>query len=258
MKVDYASDLHVNHHVPFTHNQLKWEKRTKEWTKELLQTGQGEVLVLAGDFSEWNRQTLWVLEVANELYDQTFIVFGNHDYYLLTKKQMKKYGHSKARLLEVLAGTEELDNVTCLHGDKVTYNHVTFAGHGLWYTLETHKDEVFFQEHSNDSRFIKGESPFKPVTEEFFEEAMDWYADQDRESVDVMISHVPPLHPSISHHPYNACYVCPVAYLVGKHWIAGHQHVQGEFTKAGTHFYMNAIGYPDECQMPKLATFTID
>ncbi|MDA1475271.1 hypothetical protein [Bacillus changyiensis] len=49
MKVDDAS-LHMNHHVPFMKDQLKWEARTREWARNILRTGYGSVLIIAGDF----------------------------------------------------------------------------------------------------------------------------------------------------------------------------------------------------------------
>lgn len=49
MKISYLSDIHADHHVPFNSNQIKWEKRTKEFITKLIETdeGQREVLVIA-------------------------------------------------------------------------------------------------------------------------------------------------------------------------------------------------------------------
>ncbi|MCY9419432.1 hypothetical protein MOF50_23060, partial [Bacillus inaquosorum] len=30
MKIDYVSDIHINHWIPWNVNQIKWEKRTRE------------------------------------------------------------------------------------------------------------------------------------------------------------------------------------------------------------------------------------
>lgn len=53
LKIDYVSDLHLNHHVPFSHDQKKWRRKTKAWTEKLMETASVEVLIVAGDFSEW-------------------------------------------------------------------------------------------------------------------------------------------------------------------------------------------------------------
>ena len=97
MKIDYASDLHFNHWMVWTENQLKWEKRTKQLTQRLIENGNGEVLILAGDFSEWNCQSIWILEEAAQHYEKVYFTFGNHDYrdmrlYLLYARQRLKPG----------------------------------------------------------------------------------------------------------------------------------------------------------------------
>lgn len=257
MKIDYVSDLHANHYVPFTHNQLKWENRTKDWMHALLETGHGEVLVLAGDFSEWNQQTVWLLEVAQSMYEQVFVVFGNHDYYVLSKNLRKKYGNSQGRVNALREAIDAMPTVTALHGDTVSFKGVRFAGHGLWYQLKTDQDKAFYHLHSNDSRYITPIEPYKESYETLYGEALAWYEGLETEPVDVFISHVPPLHPKCSPHPYTACYVSPVPFLKGDHWICGHQHLTDTFSAHGTLFHMNALGYPSEKHPFTLATITI-
>lgn len=97
----------------------------------------------------------------------------------------------------------------------------------------------------------------KDETRYLYKEAMEWYESLKKEKIDLMISHIPPLHPPISTYERNACYDCPVPFLVAPQWICGHQHIQGEFEKAGTRFWMNAIGYPDEKNEITLKTIEI-
>lgn len=70
MKIDYVSDLHINHWIPWNNNQIKWEKRTREIIRRLISNGNGEVLIIAGDFTEWNQQTLWVLDEVAKQYER--------------------------------------------------------------------------------------------------------------------------------------------------------------------------------------------
>lgn len=257
MKVDHASDLHVNHWVPFNHNQLKWEKQTKEWTEKLLQTGSGDILVLAGDFSEWNAQTLWVLEEASKHYKHVLFVTGNHDRYLLSKKQRNKYGMSSRRVEELIDNAVGVPNVTPLAQSIVTIGDKRIAGDGLWYKLETPADVSFYQTQSNDSQYIwEGVAPIE-TPEKLYQEAMAWYQTLQEEPIDLMVSHIPPLHPPISPNKRNACYDCPVPFLVAPKWISGHQHIQGSFYRAGTDFHMNAIGYPSEKGEQRLHQFIL-
>lgn len=264
MQVDFVSDLHLNHQIPFTHNQEKWEYRTKAWTEKLMESAKGEILVVAGDFSEWNRQAVWFLEEASLYYEKVFFVTGNHDYYLLTKSRMRKYPDSKARQMDLLQRASNIPNVQPLCREVVHYKGKVIAGDSLWYLPVTSEDWAFFINVSNDSNyvFIKEVNTFefadkKDEARYLYKEAMDWYDTLKNEQIDLMISHIPPIHPPFSPYERNACYDCPVSFLVAPHWVCGHQHVQGHFKKAGTNFWMNAIGYPDENLELTLKTFTL-
>lgn len=253
MKVDYISDLHINHHVPFVPNQLKWEQRTKEWTRKLFETKNGEILVIAGDFSEWNCQALWFLEEAGAVYEQVFFVTGNHDYYLLSKSQQRKYIDSKGRQQELLDEAAKIPNVKPLCREVTNYKGKVIAGDSLWYLPVTPEDWAFFLNVSNDSQYItvldaytSGYTTKKGEIRYLYKEAMDWYDTLENESIDLMISHIPPVHPPISLYERNACYNCSVPFLISKNWICGHQHIQGDFEKEGVYFWMNALGYPNE------------
>lgn len=259
MKIDYVSDIHINHYVPFKENQKKWEKRTKEWARRLMDSKEGDVLVIAGDFSEWNRQGIWFLEEASHYYKKVFFVTGNHDYYLLSKNRRRKYRDSKERQRDFMERAARIPNVQPLCREIVHYNGKVIAGDCLWYLPVTPDDWSFYLHVSNDSNyiFIRGTFDKKGETRFLYKEAMDWYQSLENYSIDLMISHIPPLHPSISPYKRNACYDCPVSFLVAPHWICGHQHLQGHFYKAGTTFYMNAIGYPDEGNDQKVLTIEI-
>lgn len=264
MQIDYISDLHINHHIPFVNNQLKWEKRTKTWTESLMNTGTGKVLVLAGDFSEWNRQTIWFLEEASKHYEKVFFVTGNHDYYLLSKSQKEKYIDSKGRQAELIELASTISGVEPLIRGVSNYKGKVFAGDSLWYLPKTIEDWTFYKSVSNDSNFISvlNIGDYSSAGKEdqvrfLYKEALDWYDTLEGKHIDLMISHVPPVHPPISTYKQNALYDCPVPFLASDHWICGHQHIQGNFEKAGTSFWMNALGYPEEHLNFKLHTIVI-
>ena len=87
--------------------------------------------------------------------------------------------------------------------------------------------------------------------------ALDFYEKLEDIEIDVFVSHIPPVDPPFSNYPNNACYVAPVPFLVGKHWVCGHQHTKGEFRILDTYFHMNPLGYPMERNELKLKTFRI-
>lgn len=246
MKVDYVTDLHVNHWMIFVSNQLKWEARTREWARYLIRNGTVEVLVVAGDFSEVNAQTVWVLDELSKHYERVYWTFGNHDLYLLSKKDRKRYGDSRGRLMDLVEKTAYLENIVPLIRSVDTFKGVCFAGDALWYLPKTQEDWAFYMGTSNDSRFIELHSAWSPknVAMQLHKESADWYDTLEGQEIDVMVTHVPPVHPTLSHYPPNACYNTSVPFLASTKWICGHDHLQGTFEKAGTTFYMNGIGYP--------------
>lgn len=247
MKVDYASDLHFNHWLLWNKNQTKWEKWTRQLTRRLIEKGHGEVLVLAGDFSEWNAQTLWLLDEASKHYQRVYFTFGNHDLYLLSKNQKKKYHDSLGRLNELIEKVSLIPNVIPLIKGIDEYKGKVFAGDAMWYLPKSEEDWSFYRNVSNDSNFISiNGKRLDDVPRHLWKKSMDWYDTLEGEPIDVFVSHVPPVHPPLSTYPSNSCYQTDVSFIPTEHWICGHNHLKGEFVKAGVHFYMNCIGYESE------------
>jgi predicted MPP superfamily phosphohydrolase len=259
MKIDYASDLHVNHWMLWTENQLKWENRTREITRRLIQNGHGEVLVLAGDFSEWNNQTLWVLDEVSKQYDRVYFTFGNHELYILSKKQKRKYKDSLGRVQDLIEKTKNMPNVIPLIKNIDEYKGKIFAGDAMWYLPKTQEDWAFYKNVSNDSRDISINGlTMDDVPRYLWKESMDWYDTLEEQKIDVFVSHVPPVHPPRSRYPYNGCYQTDVPFISSKHWICGHNHLKDEFQKAGVNFYINCIGYIEDYQNVKTNTVPTD
>lgn len=247
MKIDYASDLHFNHWMLWIKNQLKWETRTRKLTQRLIKNGNGEVLVLAGDFSEWNAQTIWILDEAAKHYERVYFTFGNHDLYLLSKQQKKKYKDSIGRLEELIVKASQIPNVVPLIKYVDVFKGKVFAGDAMWYLPKTQEDWSFYKNTSNDSSYISINGHFMDdVPRRLWKDSMDWYDTLDGQQIDVFVSHVPPVHPNKSTYASNGCYQTSVPFLPTNHWICGHNHLKDEFVKAGTNFYMNCIGYASE------------
>lgn len=249
MKIDHFSDIHINHWVPFNANQLKWEARSREFVRRLIQKKEGNVLVIAGDFSEMNIQTVWVLDECSKHYEMVYWTFGNHDLYLLSKRDGKRYDlNSLNRVQEVIEKTAHLSNVVPLIQSTHEYKGVRFAGDALWYLPKTMEDWEFYRNVSNDSAYIHHAEAWNrdDVPRLLYKSSADWYDTLENEKIDVMVTHVPPVHPSISPYSPNGCYHSTVPFLASANWICGHSHLQGTFEKAGTTFHMNCIGYPSQ------------
>lgn len=247
VKIDYVSDLHFNHWMVWTENQQKWEVRTRQLAQRLIQNGHGEVLVLAGDFSEWNNQTLWILDEVSKYYQRVYFTFGNHDLYILTKGQKKKYKDSLGRLQELIEIATKIPNVIPLIKRTDEYKGKLFAGDAMWYLPKTQEDWQFYRNVSNDSNYISINGyTLDDIPRRLRKESMDWYDTLEEQSVDVFVSHIPPIHPLTSKFPFNGCYQTDVPFIPSNHWICGHNHLKVEFEKAGIIFYMNCIGYVSE------------
>ncbi|HDR4736919.1 TPA: metallophosphoesterase [Bacillus cereus] len=246
MKIDYASDLHANHWMLWTNNQMKWESRTREFTRKLIENGNGEVLILPGDFSEWNQQSLWILDEAAKHYERVYFTIGNHDMYLISGSQKKKYKDSIGRINDLIEKASEIPNVVPLVQNVDTYKGKVFAGDVLWYLPKSQADWEFLRNVSNDSSYISINGyAGSDVPRKLHKESMDWYDTLEETHVDVFVSHVPPVHNPFTPFEPNTCYMTDVPFINADHWICGHDHIQGEFEKAGVQFHMNAIGYPD-------------
>lgn len=87
MKVDYVSDLHLNHWVLFKPNQTKLSKSVYSFLDEVFSSKDedSEILILGGDYSEYNSYTEWMINYVSKLYDKVIIIFGNHDFILIQK-----------------------------------------------------------------------------------------------------------------------------------------------------------------------------
>lgn len=264
---DYASDLHINHYVKWIPNQQKWEARTRAFVEDVVKRSKhplSTVLILAGDFSEWNCQSFWLIDEFSKHYEHVFYVTGNHDMYLLSKEQRKKYKNdSLNRLIELKSLTDSIGNVTCLNGRLVEYEGKRIAGHSLWYEPITEMDWDFYRTISKDSEYIVTSTPFDEETWKLvevplhlYQQAMNWYASLADVEIDLMVTHVPPKHPAIENNPHkkNACYDANIEKLIAKKWVCGHQHFQDVFEMEGVSFYVNSFGYPDEPTAVELQT----
>lgn len=250
MKISYISDLHLDFYVRM---DKKWEQKTPAFLTTLLPEENGEVLVIAGDISHYNSQSFFVLQFFSTIFKQVIFVLGNHDYYLVSGNQQKKYHHnSRERETELYNMISQIPNVKMLtQFERFQYKDVSFAGATNWYTLEDFKEQQFFQEVSNDSVLIKGLNIQKL-------HAQEMHAYQNLQEVDVLITHVPPI--TINTHRYHnstACYLNELLDVKAQHCIFGHCHEQHIYEQDGKMFYMNALGYPDEKLPLKIRTFSL-
>lgn len=234
MKVDYCSDIHMDFHVPFIYNQLKWENRTRKFITNIIEQKENpsDIVAIAGDISHYNQQSYWVIDTFAKCYKHVLVTLGNHDYYLISKNQQNKYKSSVNRVMELINNFK---------GTNVYINNplVSIQGIGvqllpMWYPIETLEQETFFYNISNDSKYIKGID----IHNEYLEQR-----EQVINGIDLLVTHTPVIQvPSHLQFGGTACYLAPVDVLP-KNVIMGHTHEHLNIIKYGTQFVMNCWGY---------------
>lgn len=261
MKISYISDLHLDFWIPFIPSQDKWESRTKDFIRKLIETDKGEreVLCLGGDYSHFNNQTKWMLQEFSKVYERVFLIFGNHDFYLISKNQENKYkNHSFNRIKEIddFAIWSLHNVVPLIEGRVIEYKGIRFGGDTMWYPLKTTEQKVFFNNISNDSKLIKG---FNIELEHLNSISNYETMMYDRGGIDIMLSHVPLCYiKSHSHYNSTSCYYTPVP-EIPKYVIQAHSHEREIYTKDESLLYMNCMGYPeDDLGVPTILSFNID
>lgn len=250
MKISYISDLHLDFYVGL---KKKLEQKTVDFLTTLLPEEKGEVLVIAGDISHYNKQSFLALQFFSTIFEQVIFVLGNHDYYLISGNQQKKYHRkSREREVELYNMISQLPNVKLLtHFERFQYKDVSFAGATNWYALANFKEQQFFKVSSNDSVLIKA-MDIQAINR------LEMSAYQNLQEVDVLITHVPPI--TIDTHRYRnstACYLNELPDINARVCIFGHCHEQKMYEKAGIRFYINALGYPDEKLERKIQSFEL-
>lgn len=254
MNISYINDLHIDHWVKWNPSQEKYKYRVQKFISDLSDRSNienKEVMIIAGDISHFNFISKWVLEVFNEQFKKTFVVSGNHDYYLISNSQKRKYENSSIyRAKEMSEITDELNNVTYFHSVfgvmAEEYNGKVFAGATMTSLPKTDEEKSFYQNVMNDSKYITS------VPESYHSFDMAMYNSLNKTmKIDVFISHYP-LVRTYSHNKHLndgslGSYLCRVDEMVAPINFFGHVHEENQlYEVVGTKHYTNALGYPME------------
>ncbi|WP_121616604.1 metallophosphoesterase [Virgibacillus halodenitrificans] len=270
LKFDYINDVHLDFWVPFDKNQLKLERKTKIFAIKMLPEQPAQSLLIGGDLGHYNKQNYWFLEELSKVYTNILLVIGNHDFYLITKNQEKKYQYNSfKRVQEMKELATLLPQVTYLEGNTVEIEGVTFGGTGMWYDFsygQKHLDQSFedvqtqWSWFSNDSRKIKGISTGKRYESE--KEKLEKVIRQS----DVILTHVGPTHEFSPYQQeellFNSFYFFDgetyIQNYQSKIWCFGHVHIREQFHKNGWTFISHSLGYPDQLGFTPLKQIELD
>jgi len=258
MKIAYTSDIHLDFWVNPKENDAKQHKLLYCFIDDILNLPRADILIIAGDIGHYNRQNLMLIKILRDYYQYIVLTWGNHDLYLVSKQQEKKYTTSKHRLESFKKVCEELDGVFFLDGNVVEIEGVSFWGSGLWYPVE---DLVHWRATMTDATSI-----ITPKTThidfdsygKYVRYRFDPYIFYEQEmqklklapKVDIVVTHVSPFLPfriknkSDLYYRFNG--KAHIARIAPKFWIFGHDHQCYDFSVGTTRLISCPLGYPDK------------
>ena len=253
---DLTSDLHIDFWLDYRNPPKKQERLLGEFVAKMLPEEPSNVLAIAGDLGHFNQQNKMMLEAFRKHYSAIVVVFGNHDLYLVSKSQVKKYETSFNRLNEMIDIANSIPNVHFLTGTSVTLDDITFGGSGGWYdntyaktfySMNDRQIDEMWLNFMNDGRLIKDFNRYDLALSEYGN--LKSVAD----SVDVMVSHIAPTYDFIPLKYNNATstfYQFDGSDLLnrmgsGKVWCYGHTHDKiMSVRRSDTQLCCNPLGYP--------------
>lgn len=249
MKVDYLSDLHLNHWINRNQPLEDQEQKTRALINQLIHNKQGEVLVIAGDFGKWNIHSYWVLEECSKQYERVYFTLGLHDLYL--KSTDDTYRDFEERVNELFEMIAHLDNVKLLSKTVDTYKGKVFAGDILWYQPEGKEWDYLLYPERHPRKMSQEGISIKEHFKEMCKESMGWYNSLENEKIDVFVSYFPPTYCScvdMRHSIYftDTLRKIKLPFLASKNWICGHHHMNISTEIDETVMYMNCFGFPDD------------
>lgn len=253
--IDYISDLHLEYQFSFV------ERKFDKYIESILPDySDYEFLVIAGDISDYNSYSKTFLTKISKFYKHVIVVLGNHDLYLPTKTQRRKYYNSHHRVIDLIYDTNIPRNVHFVgqwnNNLKVLKSEanemIAFVGGFLGYPTNSKSEKYFYENVSNDSDKIIGIKLSPQEVYKFEKNILQSLlkATTTMKEVDktILITHVPPIVTQ-SHVEFNSttCYYAPLDIeILPKYNIFGHTHEITSFIKDNKNFYSNGKGFSNE------------
>lgn len=266
MTFDYMSDWHLDFWVKLEHAPHKMEQKIRNFVESILPKHPSDTLIIAGDLGHYNIQNRLLITILKETYETIFYVFGNHDYYLISKKMKQKYRISQNRVAEMEQMLDEIEGVHRLDGNVILHKGIKMGGCNMWYDLSYSKEKgmsekdiyQYWWDESNDVEFHQG----LPHPKDFAESEKEKIMDID---CDIFVSHVPPIGiriPNVYVEEKDVnFYTFDASNLFQKKkpkiWLSGHMHQTIEQDWNGITLLSHALGYPEKENKKKIPPHTI-
>lgn len=265
MRIDYVSDLHVDHYISEKENQEIFINKFERIDYILFKnkTSYGDILIIAGDLSESLNQIKWVLLFYKERYKKVLYTHGNHCMYTDGTKTYKD------KFLEL----KELEGIDYLVGEVVEYEGFKIGGIPMFYdfsygyTFGKNQLDMYnlWGRTIRDAYRIDDQETYVPVVingKEMIQrfDPISYMEEQYKllenvKNSDLIFSHVMPFVPKQYPERYKKDPITGFFMFEGiefikenkiKTWIAGHTHIKIDFKQYGCRLLTNPYGYPGE------------
>lgn len=244
IRLGLVSDLHVDHWKHLGVNVL-----------DAIPEGACDILVMAGDFCQVNRNGHQLTPLLRELRDkaeEVVYVPGNHEYY---------EDHFMATHNELTSACETV-GIYFLSGEspEAKIMGTPFIGGSLWFDFED--DEVRQCLPNWSDSCIEGLHQNAPW---FRRKEMEALKKATKETV--VVTHFLPSYKSVSAQyagdPYNCLFVTQGAEAIIEEkqpqlWLHGHTHSPSDYLLHRTRVVCKPVGYPKETRLPRNIPFIIE
>ena len=263
LKIGYISDEHIDFYVKTgTKND-----KIRKYIEGILKPEGGDILLCAGDISHYNNQTKFYLKEMTKYYNNVVFVHGNHDMYLVSEGQKKKFKKDSFKRLEDLrefAFNEP--NIHFLEGSVVSIDGLKIGGLSNWYDLPSPGYIQQWKEVMNDSNLILEGSEPTALSFSYFEKSVSFDTQKFRKDIekqwdeiekcDILLTHICPViipdeHLSVYVNDRNNIFfmtddIDRVKKTNCEIVVYGHNHQNETWDYEDIEFKTNAIGYPVE------------
>ena len=245
--VDYISDLHLSFYLKASSNGYE-EIQMDEFISRVIEPqAKGEILVVAGDITEFTKHGVLFLKKCAKYYKKVFFVAGNHEYYIsyfLNKDMKKDYDYASInKINEMRELVAHIDNVELLdrnseNGGIAEYKGFKIAGDTFWYVPKDFISWLYYIVFSLDSKFIHAKDVTKvQMIKDLHQSSIDWYNNLP-DDLDLIVTHVPPIRTR-----RGSCYFYEVDDYKAPVWIFGHDHtIHADIQDGDTRLVSNPWG----------------
>ncbi|KAJ5069914.1 ser/thr protein phosphatase superfamily [Anaeramoeba ignava] len=259
LTIQISSDLHLEFYRTF-----------QEIPEDIIEP-KAKYLLLAGDIGIPFHKMHYAnfLEKMSTIFEQIFLIAGNHEYYNITfgteKKTIKQINEIIEKICEKLKNVHFLNNKSVIFKNEKTNQIIRLIGSTLWSYIPQH---AYLEVHKSMNDYCKifiekGKFVSANETSFMFEENLDWIKSELAKSKElnedhvIVATHHTPLMKKTSHPKFdndnfssvNHAFSTNISELFKNRgsnihtWICGHTHYCFDFVEQGTRIVGNQRGY---------------